>query len=354
MINIDDTFQEGIMNKQKSGAWVKIVVMVLLTVFFVVFVGVTLNTSLRVLTYNYGGPIEIVNGKYTGSDIGVNFTIKRRGKYVIHAKWWPDEAPGFITGLQIKDGDKVINWMTGNQVTADFMPNEYEPGVYRAEFVILPDEKSFNDFVVNHDGGYETSGDVFEGYRDGVFDIEYSLVIEMDGTSRTFTFLAGCTVYGLLMGLLIFSMCYKGSNRPEYDERQKLVIGDGYKWGFCTMGGLMLIYSLLEFSGMADFMNPAIFCEAALIVGVGVVATYTMINDGYFAVNAMNNRIVGIFAALFLLNFIGTIRFFLTGMMFKDGRFGTGFILLLITVMLAVFLVTCFVKRNRGESEEEE
>ena len=342
------------MDKQKSGSWVKIVVMVLLTVLFVVFAGATLNTSLRVLSYKYSGPIEIVDGKYTGGNIGVNFTIKRRGKYIIHVEWWPEEDPGYITGLQIKDGDRVISWMTGNKVTADFTPGEYEPGTYRAEFVILPDEKSFNDFVAGQDGGYETDGDVFDGYRDGEFDIDYLLNVEMSHTYQSLTFLAGCTVYGLLMGLLIFSMCYKGSNHPEYDERQKLVIGNGYKWGFFTMLGLLLIYSLLNYSGLSDFMSPAIFCEAAIIVGVGVLVTYTMINDGYFAINAMNNRIVGVFTALLLLNLAGTIRFFMTGMMFKDGRFGTGLILLLITVLLAIFLCICFVKRNRGESEDEE
>ncbi|MBO4678742.1 MAG: hypothetical protein J5626_03655 [Lachnospiraceae bacterium] len=342
------------MDKQKNGAWVKIAVMVLLTILFVVFVGVTLNSSMTVLTYNYNGPIEIVDGKYTGGDIGVNFTIKRKGKYVVHTKWWPEVAPGFITGLQIKDGDRVINWMTGNQVSADFVATEYEPGKYSAEFVILPDEKSYNDFVADHTGGYETSGDVFKGYRDGVFDVGYSLQVEMSRASVTFTFLAGCVVYGLLMGLLIFSMCYKGNSRPEYDERQKLVIGNAYKWAFCTMAALLLIYSLLSYSGMADFMSPAIFCEAAIIVGAAVVASYTLINDGYFAVNAISGRMMGIFAGLFLLTLIGTVRFIMTGMFFKDGRFGTGFILLLITLMTATILTIWLVKRKTDDTEEDE
>ena len=341
------------MNKRKNGFGVKIAVMVLLTILFLVFVVATLNTSFTVLTYNYGGPIEIQDGKYTGADIGVNYTIKRRGKYIIHAAWWPDEDPGFITGLLIKDGDRVISWMTGNKVTADFMPSEYGPGTYRAEFVILPSEESFNDFVAAQEGGYETDGDVFDGYRDGVFDIDYSLKIEMSGTSRTFIFLAACIVYGLLMGLLIFSMCYNGSDRPEYDERQKLVIGNGYKWSSFTLFALLLIYSVLSFSGMADFLDPAIFCEAAVIVGTGVFAAYTLINDGYFAVNAISGRMMGIFAALFLLTLVGTIRFITTGMFFKDGRLGTGFILLLITLMTGTIITIWFVKRKTDDAEED-
>ena len=235
------------MDKQKNGTWVKIVVMVLLTVFFVLFVGATLETKLNVYTYRYNGPVEIVDGKYTGPSIGANFTIKRKGKYIISTKWWPDEEPGYITGLRIKDGDKVICWMTGNMVNADFIPKEFEPGIYSAEFVVLPDEEAFRAFVANHDGGYETSGDVFEGYRDGVFDVEYTLDVTMSRTTLTFTVLAGGTLYGLFMGLLLFSMCYKGSNRPEYDERQKLVIGNGYKWAFSIMVALLLVYSLLSY-----------------------------------------------------------------------------------------------------------
>ena len=341
------------MEGQKKGTWIKIVLMVLLTIFFILFVGITLQTNMNVFTFRHNGPVEIVDGKYTGPSIGANFTIKRKGKYIISAKWWPDEEPGYITGLQIKNGDKVINWMTGNMVNADFIPNEYEPGIYSAEFVVLTDEEAFRDFVADHDGGYETSGDVFEGYRDGVFDVEYTLDVTMSRTTLTFTVLAGGTLYGLFMGLLLFSMCYKGSNRPEYDERQKLVIGNGYKWAFCIMVALLLTYSLLSYSGMADFMSPAIFCEAAIIVGAAVVALYTLINDGYFAVNAISGRMIGIFAALFLLNLVGTIRFITTGMFFKDGRLGTGFILLLITLMTGTIITIWFVKRKTDDAEEE-
>ena len=342
------------MDKQKNGTWVKIVVMVLLTVFFVLFVGATLETKLNVYTYRYNGPLEIVDGKYDGPSIGVNFTIKRKGKYIISAKWWPDEEPGFITGLQILNGDEVVSWMTGNMVNAEFVPKEFEPGKYRAEFVILTDDNAYRDFVKDYEGGYETSGEVFEGYRDGVFDISYFLDVKLSRTSLSFTILAACTVYGLLMGLLLFSMCYKGKSIPEYDERQKLVNGNGYKWGFYTLFGLLLIYSLLSYSGMAGFMSPAVFCEAAIIVGATVMVSYTLINDGYFAVNAMSGRIIGIIAVLFLLSLAGTVFFFINGTLFKDGSFGMGFNILLITVMLALFLAICFVKRNRGESEDEE
>ena len=342
------------MDKQKSSSWVKIAVMVLLTVFFVIFVGATFQAPLKVFTYKYNGPVEIVDGKYEGASIGANFTIKRKGKYVVSAKWWPEEAPGYITGLQIKDGDKVISWMTGNMVNAEFIPKEFEPGKYTAEFVILTDDKAYRDFVADYEGGYETSRDVFDGYKDGLFDVEYSLDVELSRTSVTFTFLAACTVYGLLMGLLVFSMCYKGSSRPEYDERQKLVMGNGYKWGFYTLFGLLLIYSLLSYSGMADFMNSAVFCEAAIIVGAAVMASYTLINDGYFAVNAMNKRMIGIFAVLFLLSLVGTVISFIKGAVFKDGRLGTGFIFLLISIMLALILAICFVKRKSDAAEEDE
>lgn len=341
------------MERQKNGTWVKIAVMVLLTAFFVVFVAATLNFSMKVFTYNYNGPVEIADGKYTGPAIGVDFTIKRKGKYVVSAKWWPEEEPGYITGLQIKNGDEVISWMTGNMVNAEFVPKEFEPGKYRAEFVILTDDKAYRDFVADYDGGYETSGDVFEGYRDGVFDVTYSLQVEMSRSHQTITFLAGCTVYGLLMGLLIFSLCYKGS-RPEYDERQKLVIGNGYKYAFYTLFALMLIYSLLSYSGMSDFMSPAIFCEAAIIVGVAVFAIYTTVYDGYFAVNVMSGRMTGIFAVLFLLLLAASVINIVKGHIYAKGRFEIGIIFVLLTVVVGILLTLFFVKRKTATGEEEE
>jgi len=341
------------MGRQKNGTWVKIAAMVLLTAFFVVFVAATINFSMKVFTYNYNGPVEIADGKYTGPAIGVDFTIKRKGKYVVSAKWWPEEEPGYITGLQIKNGDEVISWMTGNMVNAEFVPKEFEPGKYRAEFVILTDDKAYRDFVADYDGGYETSGDVFEGYRDGVFDVNYSLEVEMSRSYQTITFLAGCTVYGLLMGLLIFSLCYKGSG-PEYDERQKLVIGNGYKYAFYTLFALTLIYSLLCYSGMSDFMSPAIFCEAAIIVGVAVFAIYTTVYDGYFAVNVMSGRMTGIFTVLFLLLLAASVINIVKGHIYAKGRFEIGIIFVLLTVVVGILLTLFFVKRKTATGEEEE
>ncbi|MCR5721150.1 MAG: hypothetical protein K6G72_02205 [Lachnospiraceae bacterium] len=341
------------MGRQKNGTWVKIAAMVLLTAFFVVFVAATLNFSMKVFTYNYNGPVEIADGKYTGPAIGGDFTIKRKGKYVVSAKWWPEEEPGYMTGLQIKNGDEVISWMTGNMVNAEFVPKEFEPGKYRAEFVILTDDKAYRDFVADHDGGYETSGDVFEGYRDGVFDVNYSLEVEMSRSYQTITFLAGCTVYGLLMGLLIFSLCYKGS-RPEYDERQKLVIGNGYKYAFYTLFALTLIYSLLCYSGMSDFMSPAIFCETAIIVGVAVFAIYTTVYDGYFAVNVMSGRMTGIFTVLFLLLLAASVINIVKGHIYAKGRFEIGIIFVLLTVVVGILLTLFFVKRKTATGEEEE
>ena len=341
------------MGRQKNGTWVKIAVMVLLTVLFVTFVIATLNFPMTVFTYKNRGSVEIVDGKYIGTPINADFTIKRKGKYVISTKWWPEEEPGFITGLQIRRGDEVVSWMTGNMVNAEFVPKEFEPGQYRAEFVILTDEKAYNDFVADHNGGYETSGDVFKGYRDGVFDVDYSLEVELSRSHQTITFLAGCTVYGLLMGLLVFSLCYKGS-RPEYDERQKLVIGNGYKYAFYTLFALMLIYSLLSYSGMSDFMSPAIFCEAAIIVGVAVFAIYTTVNDGYFAVNVMSGRLTGIFTVLFLLLLAASVINAVKGHIYADGRFEIGVIFVLLTVVLGTLLTVFFVKRRNASREEEE
>ena len=341
------------MERQKNGTWVKIAVMVLLTALFVVFVAATLSFPMTVFTYKNNGPVEIVDGKHTGPAIAANFTIKRKGQYIISAKWWPEEEPGYITGLQIKNGDEVVSWMTGNKVNAEFIPKEYEPGKYRAEFVILPNDKAYNDFVADHNGGYETSGDVFEGYRDGVFDVTYSLQVELSRSHQTITFLAGCTVYGLLMGLLIFSLCYKGS-RPEYDERQKLVIGNGYKYAFYTLFALMLIYSLLSYSGMSDFMSPSVFCEAAVIVGIAVFAIYTTVNDGYFAVNVMSGRMTGIFTVLFLLLLLASAFNVVNGHVFAKGRFEIGIIFVLLTVVVGILLTLFFVKRKTATGEEEE
>jgi hypothetical protein len=105
---------------------------------------------------------------------------------------------------------------------------------------------------------------------------------------------------------------------------------------------------------MSDFMSPAIFCEAAIIVGVAVFAIYTTVNDGYFAVNVMSGRMIGIFTVLFLLLLAGSVISAVKGHIYAGGRFQIGFIFVLLTVVLGTLLTVFFVKRKTANGEEEE
>ena len=120
---------------------------------------------------------------------------------------------------------------------------------------------------------------------------------------------------GVLAGLILMAVLLKwmkkdGSSRCRYDERQELVRGRGFKYGFFTMCICNLIYALIAVVFEKPIINICTALIFIIIIGVIVYAVYAVWNDGYLALNENPKRVligftlIGIWnIALFIISF---------------------------------------------------
>ena len=115
---------------------------------------------------------------------------------------------------------------------------------------------------------------------------------------------------GILSALLIYLivvqfMKKKKLNNNDFDERQELIRGKAYKYGFFTMVVLTLfLMAALEFSiTLPVSTSLAIFIT--LLLSIDVYAVYSIINDAYFGVGTNKVRYCIFFVIIIVLNLVG-------------------------------------------------
>ena len=174
---------------------------------------------------------------------------------------------------------------------------------------------------------------------------------------------------GLLVGMLFAALLVRafakklhknGEKKDRYDERQQILIGKGYKYGFYGIlfynafyaaAGSWLGSSLFE-PGPAAFMN--------ICIGLIVFAAYCIWNGAYFALNYRSNRYIILLIVLTVINYGAGISFLLGGVpMIENGLLttsATNFMCAgLLTVILLLLLIRKLVPvKDEDEDDEEE
>jgi len=168
---------------------------------------------------------------------------------------------------------------------------------------------------------------------------------------------------GILSALLIYLLVMQfikkeklGNN--DFDERQELVRGKAYKYGFFTMIiMLLLVTAAIEFNiNLPVSTSLALFI--ALLVSIDVYAAYSIINDAYFGVGTNKMRYciffiiimaVNLFAGISNLNSMaGTGRNMVLG--FSDGS--NLCVALAFLPLLVIMFVKIFEEKKEMNDEE--
>lgn len=121
------------------------------------------------------------------------------------------------------------------------------------------------------------------------------------GMART-AYLAG-VAFGCCLVLLLLKAAKKGGSiKCKYDERQQLVRGRGFKYGFFGWMAFNGIYIFMDIGLEVQCMDTSMVLLSGMLVGVMVYASYCIWNDGYFSLNENPKRAMAILAAASLLN----------------------------------------------------
>ncbi len=163
---------------------------------------------------------------------------------------------------------------------------------------------------------------------------------------------------GIIVGIIIFCVLIKfmrndGSMKADYDERQELIRGRGYKLGFFTLMLLEVAVILLkEFYGELPLDNSM---EQFIVICIAVMVfvSYTIWNEGYFAINENPKKTMIAFVGVLLFNLFPTINAFSSGIAIEDGKLTFHAANLVCVILFFVVFVVLLIKTIVDKREEE-
>ena len=174
-------------------------------------------------------------------------------------------------------------------------------------------------------------------------------------------------VIGLLVGILVAILLVKaftrkfhtnGEKKDRYDERQHMLIGKGYKYGFY---GFMVYDGLYAAAGScldSSLMVPGVAAFLNVAVGLAVFATYCIWNGAYFALNFNARRYLILLVFLTVINFIAGFFYLKAGVpMVENGLLATSSVNFICAGLLTYILLMVLVRKLipvKGEDEDEE
>lgn len=176
--------------------------------------------------------------------------------------------------------------------------------------------------------------------------------------------MTGNLAYGLgfIFGVVIFSailiipmlvgITKDRKLKRKYDERQELIRGRGFKYAFYSVIVLIMLYAtaLIGFEKLP--IDPSAVMYIIVIMGVGVYAWYSILNDGYFALNEKIPQTVIAFTIIAIANLMIGINTLLDGDMIVDGIITFNCLNLVCAIFMLVTVLVILIKQYRDKRED--
>ncbi len=167
-------------------------------------------------------------------------------------------------------------------------------------------------------------------------------------------------LFGIIVGLVIAFVLLKMANtnhrmKTEYDERQQLIRGKGYMYGFYTIMFYEVIMMVLD---IAEFEFPVEHYTlhfVGVIFGCTVLCIYSLWNDVYWGLNNNKKKYSIIIVFAIILNLLPIIGQAASGTLVQDGKIGLTTLNIFVIIMMAAIGIAAVIKKlvKRDSSEEE-
>ena len=174
-------------------------------------------------------------------------------------------------------------------------------------------------------------------------------------------FRSSAAAIGIIVGIIICVFIFKFANkdrkvRTEYDERQKLIKGRGYMYGFYTTMIYEAIIMVLLIGDIDLPIKQYVWHALGIYLGVVVVCVHAIWNRAYWGLNNDHKKYMGVFVACFILNLfpvIGTLR---SGINIVDGYLDLPFVNLICLVFFLILSVAAIAREvlDAGEKEDDD
>ena len=159
-------------------------------------------------------------------------------------------------------------------------------------------------------------------------------------------------IVGLIIALLVFRYVHRNKRLyTEYDEMQRQIRGEGYKYAFYTVLILEAALCVLTM-GMEQPAEQPVIHFFVIFVGVTVQASYCIWKGAYIGQNTNLPRYIFIMAVASAINLVGAFMAWRSGELFADGKFQSPAINLLCGLMFAVLGIVGLAKKVSDREEE--
>jgi len=338
----------------------KWLVPVLIAVIFVGILGVAFFASREesVTKFWFDEEINVIDGVADITEHTIPFTLAEDDTYVVNVKWTA-EKPGMISGVVLYDAASEIRfYSTGDTVDAESTDLELEAGDYYVTYMYFTSAEAFETFVMTVDATLPEDAGAYDYAENESYAMTYHFDIKYASSmAYRMGYLVGMLV-GVAVGLILVALCFKyvrirkGSNF-EYDERQQLARGNGFKYAYVTGIVYNGVLCLFTATGIPVPVEQSVLIMMGILLTVLVYVVYCIQHDAYVSLNENANRLMIVFIILGGINtFIGVMHV-VHGTMFDNGIFTFRGINLLCGIFLLVVAVVLFAHTKLQSREEE-
>lgn len=155
---------------------------------------------------------------------------------------------------------------------------------------------------------------------------------------------------GALLSIVILIACNKDRKlKTEYDERQQLIRGKGYKYGFYTMMGAIVLLIILKVAEVNIPIHDAVVLFFIIALGISETVTYDIMHDAYFGLNNKINSYLIAFGLIAMINVLVVIGVGMSGNLVQDGVLGLNGMNLICAMMLFWIFIVMMIKKLSDE-----
>ena len=303
--------------------------------------------------------INVTNGVADITENTIPFTLTEDDTYIVNVKWTA-EKPGMISGVVLYDAaDEVRFYCTGDTVDAKSTELELEAGDYGVTYMYFTSAEAFEAFVTTVDATLPEDADSYIYAENESYTMTYHFDLKRAGmTEYNIGLLAGMLV-GAAVGLAVVAMCFKyvkirkKESNFEYDERQELARGTGFKYAYVTSIVYNGVLCLFTATGITLPVEQSVLIMGGVLLSVLVYAIYCIWHDAYVSLNENANRLMIVFVILGGFNTMIGVMHLIHGTMFENGVFTFHGINLLCGIFLLLVAVVLFAHTKLQTREEE-
>lgn len=176
--------------------------------------------------------------------------------------------------------------------------------------------------------------------------------------ARLISIVVGVAVGILLAIILMIALHDNKKLKSDYDERQELIRGKGFKYSFYFILIYMGLFILIDMTGVVLPISNALISFSGIIISLGIYATYAIMKDGYLGLNEQKNKTTILFIAIGIINLvigaINTIGHLELGDYDPLNDISHGLLNFICAIGIIYIAVLMLIKSGRSGGDEDE